>query len=71
MPLDISIVDGEPRFEGSFHHGSCNEQRDDCRLAWGLDAATRKLVPRASANGDTYAVRREETPIDEIWNGEN
>ena len=69
--LDLSVVDGEPRLEGSFHHGSCNEQRDDCRLAWGLDADRRKLVPRPSANGDTFAGRREEEPIDAIWNGES
>ena len=69
--LDFTIVDGEPRFEGSFHHGSCSEQREDCRLAWGLDPATRRLVPRPSANGDTYAVRREEEPIDGSWAGEN
>lgn len=65
--LEFSVVDGEPRFEGRFHHGSCDEQRDDCRLAWGLDATTRKLVPRRSANGDAYAVRGAEEPIDEIW----
>ena len=45
QPLDISMVDGEPRLEGSFHHGSCNEQRDDCRLAWGLDADDAQAGP--------------------------
>lgn len=71
QPLSLSMVEGEPRLEGSFHHGSCNELRDDCRLAWGLDANRRTLVPRPSANGDTYAARREEETIDGIWNGEN
>ena len=70
-PLDMTVADGEPRFESSFHHGSCNERRDDCRLAWGLDADQRKLVPRPSANGDTYSSQGDEGPIEEIWAGEN
>ena len=67
--LTISMVDGEVRFEGGFHHGYCNDQRDDCRLAWALDAAARKLVPRASANGDRYAITGEQTAVDTIWGG--
>ncbi|WGM30814.1 hypothetical protein KKHFBJBL_01048 [Brevundimonas sp. NIBR11] len=69
--LTFSMADGEPRFEGSFHHGSCNDRRDDCRLAWGLDSTTRTLVPRPSANGDTFSSRDEEGPIDDIWSGED
>jgi len=68
-PLDMTVVDGEPRFEGSFHHGSCKEQRDDCRLAWGLDATTRRLAPRPSANGDTYSSQADEAPIEGSWAG--
>lgn len=65
--LDMTVVDGEPRFEGSFHHLSCNDARNPCRLAWGLDATTRRLVPRPSVNGDTYSSQTDEGPIDAIW----
>lgn len=69
--LTFSMVGGEARFEGSFHHGSCGDAREDCRLAWGLDAERRKLVPRPSANGDRFAVRNNVAPIDPIWDGED
>lgn len=68
--LAFSMVQGEARFEGGFHHGSCGDQRDDCRLAWGLDVDQRKLVPRPSANGDRYAITGEQAAIDTIWGGE-
>lgn len=70
-PLDISMVDGEPRFEGRFHHLACNDARRECRLAWGLDATTRTLVPRPSANGDTYSSQADEGPIEGAWAGED
>lgn len=69
--LTFSVVDGEPRFEGSFHHGSCGDRHDDCRLAWGLDPATRRLVPRPSANGDRFSSQDEEGPIYGSWAGED
>lgn len=69
--LSFSMVEGEARFEGRFHHGTCNDEREECRLAWGLDPTTRTLVPRASANGDRYAVTGGQAPIDPIWGGEN
>lgn len=69
--LDITTVDGEPRFEGSFHHLACNDQRQDCRLAWGLDAATRRLVARPSANGGTYSSQADEGPIEGSWAGDD
>ena len=69
--LTFSMADGKPRFEGSFHHGSCGDRCDDCRLAWGLDATTRKLVARASANGDTFASQNQVRPFDDLWTGED
>lgn len=70
-PLDLSVVDGEPRFEGEFHHLACNDAREHCRLAWGLDATTRTLVPRPSANGDAYSSQPDQSPIEGSWADEN
>ena len=69
--LAVSSVDGEARLEGSFHSGYCGDRRDDCRLAWGLDPATRTLVARPSANGDSFAASNDVAPIDPIWAGED
>lgn len=69
--LEFTMVEGEARFEGRFHHGYCDEAREECRLAWGLDADQRKLVPRASADGGTFAASSEVAPIDPIWTGED
>lgn len=66
-PLDVSMVEGEARIEGSFHHAACEDRREDCRLAWGLEGETRTLAPRPSANGDTYAARHRQAAIDPIW----
>ena len=68
--LEFTMVEGEPRFEGRFHHGYCGEDRDECRLAWGLDADQRKLVARPSADGSRFAASSEVTPIDPVWTGE-
>lgn len=65
--LTFSMAEGEARFEGSFHDLACNDARDPCRLAWGLDPATRRLVPRPSANGDTYSSQPDQAPIQGSW----
>lgn len=65
--LKITRVEGETRIESSFHHGICDEKRDDCRLAWGLDTATNTLVARPSENGDTYSSSPDEGAIDATW----
>lgn len=68
-PLDVSVVDGEARFEGSFHHLACDDTRDPCRLAWGLDTEQKRLVPRRSANGDAYSSGDDQDVIDPTWEG--
>ena len=67
--LSITVVDSETRIESSFHHGSCNNKRATCRLAWGLDPSVNRLVPRPSINGDLFSSEPEEGPIDGSWDG--
>ncbi len=67
----FSMVEGEARLEGGFHHLACNDARDACRLAWGLDPATRSLVPRPSANGDAYSSQEDQGPIQGSWADED
>ena len=66
-PLEISVVDGEGRVAGNFHHTACRGTRETCRLVWRLDPAQRRLVPDVARSENAFAGRASEEPIDSIW----
>ncbi|RZJ89126.1 MAG: hypothetical protein EON88_20305 [Brevundimonas sp.] len=56
--MDFQIVerDGEPRLDMMVHHLFCEPETWDCRAAFRWDAAARKMVPAAVAEGFAAAV---------------